>query len=1191
VRAYRGRPSISIGLLIPQDRKPRLSILFKKLPIAALTLSLVWAPLITVAAETVTYTYDTVGRLIKADYGVGKTIEYTYDRAGNLLTTRTSIPENTLRVHISPEGGGSASGDGIACPPDCVEPYPGAPDVTLAASPGASFTFLGWGGDATGTSNPINVTMGADKNVIAYFGAVNGMTDADGVPDTAEMGPGGNDAFYDGDGNGVPDYQEARAASFPTFSGGGYATLAVPQGLSLSGVQAVGNPSPSDMPSRWGFPYGFFQFTTNGLSSGGCTKATLYLPLYPGLTKYFKYGPTPDNASPHWYEFTYESATTTGVVITHEATRTRIDLHLCDGKRGDDDLTADGLLADQGGPAVQQYALQVQRTGTGSGSVTAPAGGIDCGSDCTEIYDVSTVVNLVAAADPGSRFAGWSGGGCTGTAGCGVTVDADKTVAAEFRLAHTITVNAGAGGWISPPGPTVVLDAGTTQAFAIGPQTGYHLVDVLVDGVSMGPVTSYTFSSVSADHSIAATFAIDMFTVAVIPGPHGKIEPPGPLTLAYGTHQSFEIVPDPGFHVVDVIVDGASQGPATHYDLTVSGNHAIRAYFSSGTGTIDLARTGQTVSRAPGDDGDVKPGIEWPAPRFTAGTGTQADCVTDELTGLMWVKAPMAQLRSWPNALAHANGLTLCGKGDWRLPNINELESLLHAGMTSTAAWLNGQGFAGVQDGVYWSSTTYAGMLVNAWVADFSDGSLEDRDKNAGTAYAWPVRGTTAVPGKLWKTGQADIYYDQDDGHLQRGEAWPQPRFTVGTGAGTDCVTDHLTGLLWVKAPGATARSWQAALTHVGTLGLCGFGDWRLPSRKELRSLIHYAYAEDIFSAQGPAAWLNGQGFTGLISGDYWTSTGYAPTPDTAWTVSFKTGKQVERSGTSQLYTLAVRSGAYTAPDIAADPPSLEFGPINVGSSSASKPTVISNEGNGPLSITTTGITGGQPPDFEISADGCTGETLDPGESCQVSVFFRPSSAGPKNAALTLLSDDPDTPSLAVALQGEGVEAQYRIDPADGTVGTEVTITGEDLGSKGKVLIGDAAVKILEWVADHIKGLLSKVPPVGTHEVVIQPKKAAEISGKMTFDVKAPALTSVEADPGFSGGLILRGSHFTTKKGKVALDGQTCKVREWVMDPGTGLSYARITVPKKFSGWEANHVFTLSNKVGTAEKDFFVPAP
>jgi len=84
--------------------------------------------------------------------------------------------------------------------------------------------------------------------------------------------------------------------------------------------------------------------------------------------------------------------------------------------------------------AQQQYTLTVTKTGTGSGTVTSSPAGINCGSDCSETYTKVQKVKLTAKADANSTFTGWSGGGCSGTKTCTVTVDTAVTVTADFVL-------------------------------------------------------------------------------------------------------------------------------------------------------------------------------------------------------------------------------------------------------------------------------------------------------------------------------------------------------------------------------------------------------------------------------------------------------------------------------------------------------------------------------------------------------------------------------------------------------------------------------------------------------------------------------------------------------------------------------------------------------------------------------------
>ncbi len=73
----------------------------------------------------------------------------------------------------------------------------------------------------------------------------------------------------------------------------------------------------------------------------------------------------------------------------------------------------------------------------------------------------------------------------------------------------TILASAGAGGSISPSG-TVIADSGTSPAFTISPNLGYRVFDVLVDNISVGPVTSYVFTNIQADHTIATSFKINI---------------------------------------------------------------------------------------------------------------------------------------------------------------------------------------------------------------------------------------------------------------------------------------------------------------------------------------------------------------------------------------------------------------------------------------------------------------------------------------------------------------------------------------------------------------------------------------------------------------------------------------------------------------------------------------------------------
>ena len=155
--------------------------------------------------------------------------------------------------------------------------------------------------------------------------------------------------------------------------------------------------------------------------------------------------------------------------------------------------------------------------------------------------------------------------------------------------------------------------------------------------------------------------------------------------------------------------------------------------------TVDCANTGQ--------DGEHRAGVPWPNPRFTVGSGGTAECVIDNLTGLMWMRAPSSlDAANWANALANSNNLTLCGFSDWRLSNVRELESLIHSGSENGLAYLTNQGFNVVQGSQnYWTSTSNASVGPRntraGWVITLDQGFIYTTNSKSAPYFYWPVRG------------------------------------------------------------------------------------------------------------------------------------------------------------------------------------------------------------------------------------------------------------------------------------------------------------------------------------------------------------------------------------------------------------------------------------------------------------------
>ena len=151
---------------------------------------------------------------------------------------------------------------------------------------------------------------------------------------------------------------------------------------------------------------------------------------------------------------------------------------------------------------------------------------------------------------------------------------------------HTISASAGVGGSISPSGAVSVGD-GADQDFTVTPDTGYHVLDVIVDGGSVGAVSGYTFTSVTGDHTISASFAINQYTITASAGAGGSISPLGAQSVSYGATPAFAITPSTGYHVADVLVDGSSVGAVSNYTFAaVSAGHTISASFAINTFTL-----------------------------------------------------------------------------------------------------------------------------------------------------------------------------------------------------------------------------------------------------------------------------------------------------------------------------------------------------------------------------------------------------------------------------------------------------------------------------------------------------------------------------------------------------------------------------------------------------------------------------
>ena len=195
--------------------------------------------------------------------------------------------------------------------------------------------------DIPGRLMGARIGRNAFRLAIRYFLPAEADSDGDGVRDLVEeASPNTGDNNQDG----ISDSRQAHVASLPEGVTGNYVSLVVNRPLVLTSVGTA--PMPEVLPPPGVvFPLGLFSFAVEGLSAGSSTTVDLLLPPGQEPETYFKYGPTPADTSPHWYEFLADG--TTGAEISGG----RVTLQFVDGERGDDDLAADGRVVETGGPA------------------------------------------------------------------------------------------------------------------------------------------------------------------------------------------------------------------------------------------------------------------------------------------------------------------------------------------------------------------------------------------------------------------------------------------------------------------------------------------------------------------------------------------------------------------------------------------------------------------------------------------------------------------------------------------------------------------------------------------------------------------------------------------------------------------------------------------------------------------------
>jgi uncharacterized repeat protein (TIGR01451 family) len=425
-------------------------------------------------------------------------------------------PPVTLDIALAGSGVGNVSATGIDCGDggvDCMETYHIVGTmVELTAAPDATSFFSGWSGGTgcTGSDPNLSITMDSSKTCTATFT----------VDPAVTVNKAGN-----GDGT--------ITSMPPGIDCAPGCTTDIVEFMELSMVELTAAPDPDSNFAGWsGDPD-----CTDGMvtmdGSKSCT-ATFNLKEFKlDVTKAGNGGGTVTSA-PAGIDCGGDCSETYNIHAEITLTPTPDPDSNFAGWSGAPDCTNGHVTINKDKTCtatfiLKRFKLDVTKAGNGGGTVTSAPPGIDCGGDCSEMYNINTVVTLTPVLGRNSKFAGWTGDpDCKGGT---VTMDMDKKCTAVFE-STVPTVKSADVSVVKTPSPDPV-EAGSelTYSFKIknsgpGAATGAELTDILPEGVMF---VSASPSCVSEDSTISCSLGVlskgetNTVSIVVIPLEIGSI--------------------------------------------------------------------------------------------------------------------------------------------------------------------------------------------------------------------------------------------------------------------------------------------------------------------------------------------------------------------------------------------------------------------------------------------------------------------------------------------------------------------------------------------------------------------------------------------------------------------------------------------------------------------------------------------
>jgi hypothetical protein len=784
--------------------------------------------------------------------------------------------------------------------------------------------------------------------------------------------------------------------------------------------------------------------------------------------------------------------------------------------------------------AINSYTVTASVGGNPlGGSVTPLERTVNHGSSTT--FTVTTNVAYTASVSEGTL---------EGTTWTIPNVTSTHTATVTFTIkTYTITVTSGSGGMVTP-GSTVVNYWGS-ETFNITPDPSYHVENVLIDGASVGAVASYPFNNVTANHTIEATFAINTYTITVTSGSGGAgsgggITPSGVVTVNYWANQTFSITPNTGYHVADVLVDGASVGAVASYTFNnVTANHTISATFAINTYTITVAS---------GSGGAVTPGstvLNHGANQtfsITLDPGYHVENVSVDgafvgaVTTYTFNSVTSNHTISATFAINTYTITVTSGPGGTVTPG----STVVNHGANQTFSITPNTGYHTVD-------VIVDGASVGA-VAFYPFNNVTSNHTISATFAINTYTLTVTISGSGSGTVTSSL---------------------PGIACGTDCTEDYNYGtpvmLTAVPLAESVFAGWSGTCTGIGPC-LVTIDEAKVVTTIFIKQQS-FPFIDDFSTDKGWFGYESG----GWERGPAVSGGGEYGSPDPGIDYSASTDNNILGFAIGEDYPNDLSEKSIISPSIdctGQERVFLKFRRYLNVESSRPEPNVEGDHAR--IYVSNDGINWGGPvwenPPIDVIDNQWVPVVLDISSIAanQATIYIK-FTMGPTNSSRRFSGwniDDLEVTS----------EAIY---PSEGTYGTELMMTGSGFASKkGKVLMGGTSLSILDWTDNLVRFRLSKVLPLGIHDVMVQPgepRGAPSVVKGEGFMVRSPEIHAIEEGEGSAYDQItIKGKFFGTKKGKVYLEyeesGQiirkSCKVTKWWMDAVTNESEIFFIVPK-----------------------------